>query len=591
MGPVWNVRASGRASFVSFACVSNTVCMMTNFSSYTWDGLREKIGLEGANAELDKRITGIFNTLRDITSVTSMNSLTQKVRELKYSWFPAIDQYERTILHLAALNGNTRLVCALVDSGARINAKDGIGQSPLTLALHMDHSNTAKQLIERGAAVNDIFFESTVPPIEIARVKKNAALVTLIECKIKEEKTVIEKVGAYFAENIPNDHSSAVNEEANHLHARQLNINVGDQKNTVTIQGCVNRCPDVYTCHTPGGGDFHARGYVNESIARIAGQGGFWHVTEHIMKRPTVNPASFKNKFKVNNYNNNEEALLDFDDGLSIAMVKTFEESMFFPSTDELDDCLKRTNSHNEILLKSFEEWVSFSCQNDEQFQYHSHIINDLMPITRWYKESIRNGNGVALEGVWMLCPALFTSVAKTNYRDEAFTHVVNSIAKWPLAYRKLYQQNRTVNLDGKQGRQLAGDEWVEEFLVRPIKQYASAQSSFAMVELMSCNTNLLEMIRTMYKSRDAFDIHNTNKHKRPSSVHDQFKVAQFALKEQWFEEKGRKTVLKYPWADKKFKPGDLVSPRYINSYQKGCEKAKIEFPGFLHRKYPNDML
>ena len=117
---------------------------MSDFPSCTWEDLREKIGLEGANAELDRRIASIFNTLRDITSVTSNSSLKHKVSELKYSWFPAIDQYERTILHLAALNSNTRLVCALVDSGARINAKDGIGQSPLTLALHKDHSNTAK---------------------------------------------------------------------------------------------------------------------------------------------------------------------------------------------------------------------------------------------------------------------------------------------------------------------------------------------------------------------------------------------------------------------------------------------------------------
>jgi ankyrin repeat protein len=115
--------------------------MMTDFAICTWDDLREKIGLEGANVELDRRISGIFNTLRDITSVSSKNILTRKVRELKYSWFPAIDQYERTILNLAALNGNTRLVCALVDSGARINAKDGIGQSPLTLALHMGYPN------------------------------------------------------------------------------------------------------------------------------------------------------------------------------------------------------------------------------------------------------------------------------------------------------------------------------------------------------------------------------------------------------------------------------------------------------------------
>ncbi len=69
------------------------------------------------------------------------------------------------------------------------------------------------------------------------------------------------------------------------------------------------------------------------------------------MKRPTVNPASFKNKFKLNNYNNNEEALLDFDDGMSVALVKTFEESTFSPS-DELGNCLKIDDSHNEILPK-----------------------------------------------------------------------------------------------------------------------------------------------------------------------------------------------------------------------------------------------
>ena len=314
---------------------------MTDFASCTWDDLREKIGLQGANAELDRRISGIFNTLRDITSVSSKNSMTHKVRELKYSWFPAIDQYERMILHLAALNGNTRLVCALVDSGARINAKDGIGQTPLNLALHMTHSNT-------------------------------------------EEQTIIGRIATYFVKNTcfqhDDDSAIAMSEETDNMHARQLNINVGDQKNTVTIQGCANQCPDVYGCHTPGGGDFHSRGYVNESIARIAGQGGFWHVTEHIMKRPIVNPTSFKNKFKVNNYNNNEEALLDFDDGMSVAMLKIFEESTFFQTADELGNCLKRTDSHNEILLKKFEEWISYSCQNDDQFQYHSQIINDLMP-------------------------------------------------------------------------------------------------------------------------------------------------------------------------------------------------------------------
>ena len=33
---------------------------------------------------------------------------------------------------------------------------------------------------------------------------------------------------------------------------------------------------------------------------------------------------------------------MDFDDGMSVAMVKTFEESTFFPTADELGNCLKK---------------------------------------------------------------------------------------------------------------------------------------------------------------------------------------------------------------------------------------------------------
>ncbi len=47
-------------------------------------------------------------------------------------------------------------------------------------------------------------------------------------------------------------------------------------------------------------------------------------------------------------------------------------------------------------------------------------------------------------------------------------------------------------------------------------------------------------MNREMYRSREAFNIHATQKHKTPSSVLDQIKVAQFALKEEWFENDDR---------------------------------------------------
>lgn len=187
------------------------------------------------------------------------------------------------------------------------------------------------------------------------------------------------------------------------------------------------------------------------------------------------------------------------------------------------------------------------------------------------------------MEGMWMLCPSLYGQIGKMNYRDEAFIQCVNAVAHLPLAYRKMYQQNRSVNVDGKQGRQLAGDEWVEDFLVRPVKQFAHAQSSFSMIELMSCRVNLLEMNRTMYKNREAFNIHNTKKHQKPSSMYDSLKVAQFALRENWFASLGREEVKKYSDAP--------VQLKYIDPLTMGNKKAKEEFISFLHRKFPNQMV
>lgn len=311
---------------------------------------------------------------------------------------------------LAAMSGNTRLVRGLVYAGAKINEEDGIGQTPLTLALHKGHTFTAKFLVDVGSCLDNCFFTNTVAPLEIAKVKEDTIMVDAIKNKIADQDKVFQHVYNFFPKEDAD--SKEMDCAEGHNFARVLNINVGDQKNTVTIQGCANRCPDKYSANIPGGGDFHNRGYINESIARIAGHGGFWSVTEKIMKRPTVNPASFKNKFKENNYNNNEEALLDYNDGLSIAMIKKFEGSKFFPTEEERKRWLVNNASHNKLLLKRFYEWISDQ-STDAVFSYHSSFINDLMPITMWCKESTRYGNGLSMEGVWMLCPPCMHKLAK----------------------------------------------------------------------------------------------------------------------------------------------------------------------------------
>ena len=76
-----------------------------------WSELISKIGVTEFNKELDKRFLSIFETLRDLTSVyISDASLTERVKSLKTEWLPARDQYERAVIHLASLNGNTRFV-------------------------------------------------------------------------------------------------------------------------------------------------------------------------------------------------------------------------------------------------------------------------------------------------------------------------------------------------------------------------------------------------------------------------------------------------------------------------------------------------
>ena len=172
---------------------------MTDYRLFSWSDLRAKVGLQEVNKELDERTHSIFKTLRDIASISSSNvALCNKIIDFKDVWYPTTDQYERTVLHLAALNGITKLVVGLIHSGAHINARDGIGQTALTLALHKEHFNTAKKLIENGASLENELFVDTIPPLEVAKVKENEYLVSMIEEKIAKEKEIKNYFASYF---------------------------------------------------------------------------------------------------------------------------------------------------------------------------------------------------------------------------------------------------------------------------------------------------------------------------------------------------------------------------------------------------------
>ena len=85
-------------------------------------------------------------------------------------------------------------------------------------------------------------------------------------------------------------------------------------------------------------------------------------------------------------------------------------------------------------------------------------------------------GDGVAHEAVWMLMLPLFAQLQKRNYWTEAFVHVVNLTTAWPIVTRKLLQNNCSVSIKGREGHKIALDEWVEAYLVQPLKNYATGK-------------------------------------------------------------------------------------------------------------------
>jgi hypothetical protein len=70
----------------------------------------------------------------------------------------------------------------------------------------------------------------------------------------------------------------------------------------------------------------------------------------------------------------------------------------------------------------------------------------------------------------------IFAQLGFKNYWTEAFVHVVNFAALWPLALRKMIKSNSTVNLTGRAGHNIDLDEYVETYILRPLKVYATGK-------------------------------------------------------------------------------------------------------------------
>lgn len=152
-------------------------------------------------------------------------------------------------------------------------------------------------------------------------------------------------------------------------------------------------------------------------------------VLHHVIKRHKLNDAAFDDKkFQNQKLGMIDEAVRDICMAYGLAAVQLYKKSEFFPTESELTDHLNRFNNHNQLLLETFKRWLAKASES-RKFAYQSQMITLFGPLRELYKTSIREGDGVAREAVWMLMLPLFAQLQKRNYWTEAFVHVVNLVA------------------------------------------------------------------------------------------------------------------------------------------------------------------
>ena len=197
------------------------------------------------------------------------------------------------------------------------------------------------------------------------------------------------------------------------------------------------------------------------------------------------------------------------------------------------------------------------------------------------YKNSVRAGSGLGREVAWVLSLYIYSHLQKTNYAVCAFVHCVNFLYAWPQLVRDVVRDNFSINVNGHLGHNFATDEYVETFMVKPLKNYATGQTSFKMLQKLSVSSQLIKHVRDSYSS--AFNFKRSRRHKVPDALKDQMAVRDFAINEQFFhlDENDAFTF------DGSGRTNKKVAAKFIDIRQKGLAIAKKKFSLWMFSNFP----
>lgn len=481
-----------------------------------------------------------------------------------------------------------------------MNALEGNGATPLLIAVLTKQCNMVQLLLKYGAQPVGTLPGTIPSPLQADQAMESEEIVRVISHVARETASlnihlkkellgVLETINTICSEiETCQDEKVPTSEKIVQVTSgRNTVISIGDVKTTLTTRGLKNRCPDEFGKFSETPGDFHCIAYCMESIAVLYGPGGFYYIASHVLKRLQVTPESFQQAFKEENYERNFEFLKDMFFGLVVAFFHEFKKSEFFPTADCMADWLKAYQNLNTLLLTCLKDWKQ-EMSKDCTFKYYSGFVLYYGPLLLVYQSAVRNCQGSVREACWMQCLPIFAALNKKNYGDEAFVHTANFSALWPIALRQMFCNNCAVLLRaGASGHCVALDEFVEMCMVKPLKVYAQKQTTMAMLQKVNMNIQLFEHVKRAY--RNGFDLHRTSKHSSPDSLPDRITIGWIAIKEGWFQDKGRDCVVSYPHAHKKVPENrNKLASKLLNPKETGYKCLTDHLKEMLLRLFPN---
>lgn len=519
-------------------------------------------------------------------------------------WSSLNDDYNRSALHVFVEKGNIKCVESLLICGAHVNACEGCGVTPLMIALMQKNVDMTKLLLKYEARVWGLFPGHLPTPMEICEKLQHSELMEIITNVYKQDEMqslahAVEFLNTeehacglvdYDTFSGQTEASSSDSGESKTSTSRDNIITIGDVKTTVTTRGLKNRSPDEFGIFEETPGDFHALAYVMECLAKIFGTAGFYYTARQVLGRLKVTPNSFENMFKEENYERNYEALVDFYWGAGIAMVKKFEQSVFFPDRENLDKYESENGYANVLILARFKEWIIDQSSRDKTFEFFSSFVTEYGLLLQIYQQSIRHGNGKTREACWMKLLCLFAPLNKKNYRDEAFVHIVHFTTTWPLAVREMLRSNCSIAVKGRKHHNMAIDEYVESMVVKPMKEYAKKHTTLSMLQKINMNLELFKHVRRIYMK--GFELNKATSRSKPDSLPDRLKICWFAMKEKWFDNLERRNVNKYAHNTKTVGVSsdsiDIVENKFLDVISKGKKYIRENYKELLLRLFPN---